>query len=142
MASRDHPSFFDDVTALPPPPANLVELGKWIPHTVEFSVDLGGDRQRVFEPPSEDVLAAYARSFLPVAPAARDFRTRSNCATRSSLTDAHGAVPARHEVAHVFNSWTEMPTFREQIDLPWTYRGVDPRPTPIRALAAAMTGEG
>jgi len=44
------------------------------------------------------------------------------------LTDAHGAVPARHEVAHVFNSWTEMPTFREQIDLPWTYRGVDHRP--------------
>lgn len=79
------------------------------------------------------------------------FCTRS-CANRSSLTDAQRAVPARHEVAQVFNSWAEMPTFREEIDLPWTFpddftmaapdRGVDPRPTPIRALAAAMTGEG
>ena len=70
MASRDHPRFFDDVTALPPPPANLVELGKWIPHTVEFSVSTWvGIDSAFYEPPSEDVLAAYARPFLPVAPA-------------------------------------------------------------------------
>src|SRR5206468_2462689 len=36
MAGRDHPSFFDDVTALPPPPADLVELGKRIPNPIKF----------------------------------------------------------------------------------------------------------
>jgi hypothetical protein len=37
------------------------------------------------------------------------------------LTDAHGAVLARHGVAHVFNSWSEMPTIGEQLELPWTF---------------------
>src|SRR5438094_1996645 len=34
------------------------------------------------------------------------------------LTDVHGAVLARHGVAHVFNSWNEMPGIGEQLELP------------------------
>src|SRR5712691_9929597 len=37
------------------------------------------------------------------------------------LRDVHGAVLARHGVAHVFNSWTEMPTIGEQLELPWIF---------------------
>src|SRR2546430_16360764 len=37
------------------------------------------------------------------------------------LTDVHGAVLARHGVAHVFNSWNEMPGIGEQLELPWTF---------------------
>jgi hypothetical protein len=37
------------------------------------------------------------------------------------LTDAHGAVLAGHGVAHVFNSWNEMPAIGEQLELPWTF---------------------
>src|SRR5438876_10559669 len=41
--------------------------------------------------------------------------------SRELLTDAHGAVLARHGVAHVFNSWNEMPAIGEQLELPWTF---------------------
>jgi uncharacterized protein YecE (DUF72 family) len=37
------------------------------------------------------------------------------------LHDLHGAVLRRHGVAHVFNSWTEMPSIGAQLDLPWTF---------------------
>jgi uncharacterized protein YecE (DUF72 family) len=37
------------------------------------------------------------------------------------LHDLHGAVLRRHRVAHVFNSWTEMPSIGAQLDLPWTF---------------------
>ena len=36
------------------------------------------------------------------------------------LTPVHGAVLNAHGVAHVFNSWTEMPSIGAQLDLPWT----------------------
>jgi uncharacterized protein YecE (DUF72 family) len=36
------------------------------------------------------------------------------------LTDLHGDVLRRHRVAHVFNSWTRMPTIGAQLHLPWT----------------------
>src|SRR5438128_10633110 len=39
------------------------------------------------------------------------------------LTAAHGEVLRRHGVAHVFNSWTEMPPIGTQLDLPWTLGG-------------------
>jgi len=51
----------------------------------------------------------------------RDVRYAVELRNRELLTDAHGAVLARHGVAHVFNSWTEMPTLGEQIELPWTF---------------------
>jgi len=51
----------------------------------------------------------------------RDVRYAVELRNRELLTDAHGAVLGRHGVAHVFNSWTEMPTLGEQIELPWTF---------------------
>jgi len=114
MASRDHPRFFDDVTALPPPPANLVELGKWIPHTVEFSVSTWvGIDSAFYEPPSEDVLAAYARPFLPVAPAGFPYAVEQRNPELFDRRARRGVGAARGGA--LFNSWTEMPTFREQV---------------------------
>src|SRR5467141_3624101 len=37
------------------------------------------------------------------------------------LTGVHGEVLKRHGVAHVFNSWTEMPPIGEQVELGWTF---------------------
>lgn len=37
------------------------------------------------------------------------------------LTGVHGDVLKRHGVAHVFNSWTEMPPIGEQVALGWTF---------------------
>lgn len=37
------------------------------------------------------------------------------------LTDLHGLLLRRHGVAHVFNSWTEMPPIGRQLELPWTF---------------------
>ncbi|OLC77412.1 MAG: hypothetical protein AUH78_04520 [Gemmatimonadetes bacterium 13_1_40CM_4_69_8] len=51
----------------------------------------------------------------------RDFRYAVELRNRELLTDTHGAVLARHGVAHVFNSWTAMPTLGEQLELPWTF---------------------
>ena len=51
----------------------------------------------------------------------RDFRYAVELRNRELLADAHGAVLARHGAAHVFNSWTEMPTLGEQLELPWTF---------------------
>jgi hypothetical protein len=51
----------------------------------------------------------------------RDFPYAVELRNPELLTDAHGAVLARHGVAHVFNSWSEMPTIGEQLELPWTF---------------------
>jgi len=37
------------------------------------------------------------------------------------FTGLHGEVLKRHRVAHVFNSWTEMPTIGEQLKQPWAF---------------------
>jgi len=58
-------------------------------------------------------------SFLKQLP--RDFRYAVELRNPELLTDAHGAVLARHGVAHVFNSWNEMPAIGEQLELPWTF---------------------
>jgi uncharacterized protein YecE (DUF72 family) len=62
-----------------------------------------------------DELDAFLRQ-LP-----HDFRYAVELRNPELLTDLHGAVLARHGVAHVFNSWTGMPTIGEQLDLPWTF---------------------
>lgn len=231
MSRRKQPTLFDDVAALPAPPADLVALSHNIPARVKLGVSTwtydgwmgdvyhrpyrGAEPARrleeyaryplfgtvgidsaYYEPPSEEVLAAYARAlprgFLCVSkvwdritakrlerqmnpdflnadlfkdavlgPFARAFRDHLGCfvfefqAMRGRdlpepvrwveqldrflqqlpsdfryavelrnpglLTDAHGAVLARHGVAHVFNSWNEMPPIGEQLDLPWTF---------------------
>lgn len=51
----------------------------------------------------------------------RDFRYAVELRNPELLTEHHGAVLRGHGVAHVFNSWTEMPTIGEQLDLPWTF---------------------
>ena len=240
MASRNHPDLFDDIGALPPPPADLVALGSRIPASIKFGTSTWtydgwtgdvyhrayrgpqparrleeytryplfrtvGIDSAFYEPPSEDVLAAYARAlpagfpcvskvwdritarrfnqdprwgnlagqrnpdFLNAAlfkeavlePYARafrdhagafvfefqamrgkdlpepahwadeldaflrqlpgDFRYAAELRNPELLTDLHGAVLARHGVAHVFNSWNEMPGIGEQLEQPWTF---------------------
>src|SRR5256712_5480072 len=52
-----------------------------------------------------------------------DFRYAVELRNAELLTASHGDVLLRHGVAHVFNSWTEMPTIGTQLDLPWTLGG-------------------
>jgi len=58
-------------------------------------------------------------TFLQQLP--KEFRYAVELRSPELLTDRHGAVLERHSVAHVFNSWTEMPTIGEQLELPWTF---------------------
>ena len=51
----------------------------------------------------------------------RDFRYAVELRNPELLSDAHGAVLARHGVAHVFNSWNEMLPIGAQLELPWTF---------------------
>src|SRR5690348_998811 len=231
MSRTNQPNFFDDVAALPAPPADLVALGRRIPSNIRFGVSTwtydgwagdvyhrpyrGAEPARrleeyaryplfrtvgidsaYYEPPSEEVLAAYARALPPgfpcvskvwdritakrldrrsnpdflnaglfkdavLGPVARAFRDHLGCfvfefqAMRGKdlpeparwaeqldgflrqlphdfryavelrnpelLSDTHGGVLARHGVAHVFNSWNEMPPIGDQLDLSWTF---------------------
>jgi len=57
--------------------------------------------------------------FLSALP--QDFRYAVELRNPELLTPVHGEVLKRHDVAHVFNSWTEMPPIGEQIDLGWTF---------------------
>jgi uncharacterized protein YecE (DUF72 family) len=50
-----------------------------------------------------------------------EFRYAVELRNPELLSDAHGAVLARHGVAHVFNSWSEVPTIGEQLELVWTF---------------------
>jgi uncharacterized protein YecE (DUF72 family) len=51
----------------------------------------------------------------------RDFRYAVELRNTELLTGLHGEVLKRHGVAHVFNSWTEMPAIGEQLDSSWTF---------------------
>jgi len=73
--------------------------GKDLPKTVEWAEQLDG--------------------FLSALP--RDFRYAVELRNPELLDPLHGAVLARHGVAHVFNSWTEMPPIGAQLDLPWVF---------------------
>lgn len=57
--------------------------------------------------------------FFAVLP--RDFRYAVELRNPELLTGLHGEVLKRHGVAHVFNSWTEMPPIGEQLDSTWTF---------------------
>lgn len=57
-------------------------------------------------------------AFLTELP--RDFRYAVELRNPELLTDLHGEVLKRYGVAHVFNSWTEMPPIGDQIDITWT----------------------
>jgi uncharacterized protein YecE (DUF72 family) len=58
-------------------------------------------------------------TFLEALP--RDFRYAVELRNAELLTDIHGDVLRHHGVAHVFNSWTEVPTIGAQLDLPWSF---------------------
>jgi len=51
----------------------------------------------------------------------RDFRYAVELRNPELLSDVHGAVLTQHGVAHVFNSWNEMPPIGTQLELPWTF---------------------
>lgn len=51
----------------------------------------------------------------------RDYRYAVELRNPELLTDLHGAVLRHHGVAHVFNSWTEMPPIGTQLELAWTF---------------------
>jgi uncharacterized protein YecE (DUF72 family) len=240
VTSRNQPGLFDDIATLPPPPPELVALGRRVPPSIRFGTSTWtydgwsgevyhrayrgaqparrleeyaryplfrtvGIDSAFYEPPAEPILAAYARALPPgfpcvskvwdritarrfnqdarwgnlagqrnpdflnadlfkdavLAPYARafrdhagafvfefqamqgkdlpepaawaaeldvflgwlpgDFRYAVELRNPELLTDAHGTVLARHGVAHVFNSWTGMPTIGEQLELPWTF---------------------
>jgi uncharacterized protein YecE (DUF72 family) len=57
--------------------------------------------------------------FLGALP--QDFRYAVELRNPELLTDLHGEVLKRNRVAHVFNSWTEMQSIGEQLDLNWTF---------------------
>ncbi len=50
-----------------------------------------------------------------------DYRYAVELRNPELLHDLHGAVLRQHGVAHVFNSWTEMPPIGAQLELPWTF---------------------
>ncbi|MGH7520258.1 MAG: DUF72 domain-containing protein [Gemmatimonadales bacterium] len=51
----------------------------------------------------------------------RDFRYAVELRNPELFTGLHGEVLKRHGVAHVFNSWTEMPPIGEQLDAAWAF---------------------
>jgi hypothetical protein len=57
--------------------------------------------------------------FLDALP--EDFHYAVELRNPELLHDLHGLVLQRHGVAHVFNSWTDMPPIGAQLDLPWTF---------------------
>jgi uncharacterized protein YecE (DUF72 family) len=69
--------------------------------------------------PAIDDWTAQLDDFLGRLP--RDFRYAVELRNPELLHQAHGDVLRRHGVAHVFNSWTDMPTIGEQLDLAWTF---------------------
>jgi uncharacterized protein YecE (DUF72 family) len=51
----------------------------------------------------------------------RDYRYAVELRNPELMTGLHGEVLKRNRVAHVFNSWTEMPAIGEQLDSSWTF---------------------
>src|SRR6185295_3239173 len=50
-----------------------------------------------------------------------DYRYAVELRNPELFTGLHGEVLKRHGVAHVFNSWTEMPPIGEQLAQPWAF---------------------
>ena len=50
-----------------------------------------------------------------------DFRYAVELRNPELFTGLHGEVLKRHGVAHVFNSWTDMPPIGEQLAQPWAF---------------------
>jgi uncharacterized protein YecE (DUF72 family) len=69
--------------------------------------------------PAADQWAEQLDRFLQELP--REWRYAVELRNPELLDPQHGGVLARHGVAHVFNSWTEMPPIGAQLDLPWVF---------------------
>jgi uncharacterized protein YecE (DUF72 family) len=69
--------------------------------------------------PSVDVLIELLDPFLAALP--RPFRYAVEIRNSEFLTASYFACLARHNVAHVFNSWTRMPALTSQILLPHAF---------------------
>ncbi|HEV8401325.1 MAG TPA: DUF72 domain-containing protein [Gemmatimonadales bacterium] len=69
--------------------------------------------------PDPLVWADQLDAFLAELPSG--FRYAVELRNPELFTGLHGEVLKRHRVAHVFNSWTEMPTIGEQLQQPWTF---------------------
>src|SRR5207245_11174765 len=67
--------------------------------------------------PAPGAWAEELDGFLGQLP--RDFRYAVELRNPELLDPLHGAVLGRHGVAHVFNSWTEMPPIGAPLELPW-----------------------
>jgi len=78
----------------------------------QFQAMRGGDL------PSPDVWAEQLNEFFTKIP--QDFRYAVELRNPQLFTARHGEVLQAHRVAHVFNSWTDMPPIGAQLDAPWT----------------------
>ena len=115
LAGQRNPDFlnaqlFKDAVLLPHARAFRDHSGCFV---FEFQAMRGKDL------PDVGVWAEELNGFLEQLPA--DFRYAVELRNPELLHDLHGVVLRRHGVAHVFNSWTEMPPIGEQLDLPWTF---------------------
>src|SRR2546425_6990463 len=69
--------------------------------------------------PSPDRWAELLDGFLAALPRGRRYAVELR--NPELLREVHGEVLERHGVAHVLNSWTEMPPIGEQLELPWIF---------------------
>ncbi len=104
--------------------ADLFKDGVLRPYTREFQDHVGCfvfefQAMRGKDLPHPLEWADALDTFLAALP--RDFRYAVELRNAELLTDLHGDVLRHHGVAHVFNSWTEVPTIGAQLDLPWTF---------------------
>ncbi len=104
--------------------ADLFKDGVLGPYTREFQDHVGCfvfefQAMRGKDLPHPLEWADALDTFLAALP--RDFRYAVELRNAELLTDLHGDVLRHHGVAHVFNSWTEVPTIGAQLDLPWTF---------------------
>jgi len=115
LAGQRNPDFlnaqlFKDAVLLPYTRAFRDHAGCFV---FEFQAMRGKDL------PDIDVWSEELNGFLEQLPT--DFRYAVELRNPELLHDLHGVVLRRHGVAHVFNSWTEMPPIGAQLDLPWTF---------------------
>ena len=115
LAGQRNPDFlnvqlFKDAVLLPYSRAFRDQAGCFV---FEFQAMRGKDL------PDVGVWAEELHGFFTQLPT--DFRYAVELRNPELLHDLHGAVLKQHSVAHVFNSWTEMPPIGAQLDLTWTF---------------------
>ena len=115
LAGRQNPDFlnaqlFADAVLLPHRRAFQSHVGCFV---FEFQAMRGKDVPDVGD------WAEELHGFFSALPG--EFRYAVELRNPELLHDLHGAVLREHGVAHVFNSWTDMPPIGVQLDLPWTF---------------------